>query len=251
MNRSMKFIYCLILGFAIALATLPVHCEPLKATIQHQEHIDPVAPGLRAGSQFNKDELPKTNVNSKWFQIPRWMAGDWRRKEIFIKKLGRLQKSHKDVRQHRYGYQTDAQGNVWHWVRTPYRVVTEQHDTISYFMIKSEDILARTRNSVSIKITWVTWVVNKSTGVIKNVIQGVQVDTYSPRGDGALLADSDVANYNQLGTLTTRQNWVWKDDLMVYYEPIDNFKGINVKKLFFNYLLSRHLNNLIPRSIQN
>ena len=238
----------LISNFLIAaFIAAPVFAEPLKATIQHSENVAPVAPNLRAGSQFNREELPKSNLNSKWFQIPQWMAGDWRRKEIFIKKFGQIQSSQKDVRQHRYGYQTDAQGNIWHWVRTPYRVVTEQHNTVSYFIIKDEEILRQTKDSVSIKITWVTWVVNKTTGIINNVIQGVQIDTYRPRGDGILLADSDVANYNQMGKKTTHQNWVWQDDLMVYYEPVDNFKGIDVKRLFFDYLASRHLESLIPR----
>lgn len=245
MKKMTRIVFLSLLSFLVFVA--PANCaEPLQAHIQHSHDISPVSPSLRAGSQFNQNQLPKQLSNSKWFQIPQWMAGEWRRKEIYIKKYGALQRAQKDVRQHRYGYQTDAKGKIWHWVRAPYPVVTEQANTISYFLIKNEDLIRASNSKVIIKINWTTWVINKANRVISKVIQGVQVDTYKSNGEGALLAQSNVANYDQDGKLITRQNWFWKDDLMVYYEPVDQFEGKNVKQLFIDYLIKTKRTKLIP-----
>ena len=230
----------------LVLSVCPAGAEPLKARIEHSKQIEPIAPQLRAGSQFNRQNLPKEYSHSKWFKIPRWMAGEWRRQKVFIRENGRLVRSQKDVRTHRYGFQTDSRGNVWHWVRTPHPTIAEQTDTISYFLIRDEQLVARRKNQVSIQIVWTTWVINKSSRVIEKVVQGVQVDTYKPKGDGALWAESHVANYNQDGKLLIRQNWCWQDDLMVYYEPQDQFEGANVKLLFNDYLKRQNLGQLSP-----
>ena len=236
----------LITGLSALSATVPVPAEPLKAVIQHSSEVKPVSPRLRAGSQFNQENLPRQFTKSKWFKIPRWMAGEWRRQAVYIRKNGVLQQSQKDIRQHRYGFQTDQEGNVWHWVRTPHRTVSEQTRTISYFLIRDEELVASSPDKVSIKITWTTWVVNKHTGIIDSVIQGVQVDTYRPKGEGALQADSHVANYNQDGKLLVRQDWCWQDDMMVYYEPVDSYEGVDVKRLFSDFLRSQNLAKLLP-----
>lgn len=242
-----KTVFPLILIIAIFSLALPLGAEPLKAHIQHSAKVEPVAPQLRAGSQFNQENLPRKYSQSKWFKIPRWMAGEWRRKQVHVRKNGRLVRSQKDVRQHRYGFQTDRQGNVWHWVRTPHPTITEQDDTVSYFLIRNEELVASNQEKVSVKITWTTWVIDKRTRIIDKVIQGIQVDTYKPQGEGALFAESHVANYNQDGKLLVRQNWCWKDELMVYYEPVDQYEGVNVKLLFHDYLKSHNLAGLLPR----
>lgn len=247
MNKSNILLTLSLSIFFLVGAAPQTGAEPLKAHIEHSTKVEPVAPQLRAGSQFNQDNLPRKYSRSKWFAIPRWMAGEWRRKEVHAQKNGRLLHTQKDVRQHRYGFQTDSEGKVWHWVRTPHPTITEQVDTISYFLIRNEELVASERDKVSVKITWTTWVINKRTRIIEKVIQGIQVDTYRPQGEGVLMAESHVANYNQDGKLLIRQDWCWKDDLMVYYEPVDQFEGVNVKLLFNDYLKSHNLARLLPR----
>ncbi|HMP53618.1 MAG TPA: hypothetical protein PKD05_18865, partial [Candidatus Melainabacteria bacterium] len=65
-------------------------------------------------------------------------------------------------------------------------------------------------------------------------------------GEGALQAVSHVANYNQDGKLLVRQDWCWQDDMMVYYEPVDSYEGVDVKRLFSDFLRSQNLAKLLP-----
>ncbi len=85
---------------------------------------------------------------------------------------------------------------------------------------------------------WTSWEVSNSTGVIERVLQGDQTDTFYPISPEAIKADCDCTNYTEAGNLYKKWVAKWLDNKIDEYQPIDLYKGQELKPMLSGYLKS-------------
>lgn len=232
MSNKMLLLFVALL-FTTGLAS---KADVLQAGVEHSESLPPVHPMLRAGSSFDESYLPKAETDSQWFRIPRWMAGTWKR--IQSNRLDPMQGlvTEKDIRVKRYGFQTDGKKGVWHWVRTPFPAVTESDYEYHYFLVQRELPVAITKDQAVIRLIWTSWSYNKVTRLITNVNQGIQYDTITPKSYYEIEVRSLLKFFNPDGRYMDTQRRSWIDYRTEAYQPIDEYKGVALKGMFYAYL---------------
>lgn len=217
----------------------------LAGNVEHSGSLEPVHPMLRAGCQFDDRFLQGVVVDAKWFRIPKWFAGTWQRHKVSTKVLG-FSVSQMDVRVRRYGFQTDAKGRVWHWVRTPFPVRTVRQNEICYFLIRKEEPISINKESVTLRMTWTAWNYDRATGIIKRVHQGDQVDAFRHKEVGVITCDSNLASYDQYGKYIGTAKVSWDDFNVEPYRPIDIYEGNDLRPMFYAFLEQQGLTDRIP-----
>lgn len=222
--------------------------DVLQGQINHAESLPPVPTKLRAGCQFDDHLLPQMATKSVWFRIPKWLAGTWKRTESTSQTSG-VPVTKKDVRIRRFGFQTDSAGRIWHWVRTPFPGSTQQKSQHAYFLIQSEEPISITRDQVVIHITWTVWSFSNS-GVILNVYQGAQTDTFRQSEEGVIDASTTISYYDQEGKRKGGKIATWKDYLIEPYRPVDYWEGVDVASLFADFLRQNGLANQAPNNVE-
>ena len=201
-----------------------------------------VDPKLRAGTQFDSSLLPEKASVSKWFRIPHWMAGVWHR-EFLYDRSGKK----KDSRTRTFGFQTDAVGAVWHWVRVPFRQVNDLRAYQGYSSVRDESMVERTEDSFTLRTNFTSWIVSKRTNIVFQVTQCDQIDVFTKDTDGSMKVKSSLSSYDQLGRkIGKNYNSHWQETIVKGYVPIDEYKGVNVKESFIQYLKTQGTNALIP-----
>jgi hypothetical protein len=178
-------------------------------------------------------------VKSTWFKIPGWIAGVWQRRMTTTKVLGFLPATSQDIRLRRYGFQNDNNGDIWHWVRTPFPVITDTGNFINHFVIRVEEPISVSEEQVIVHMVWTRWSVRKDIGIIDHVAQGDQVDSFQKIQPNVIHANSSLANYTELGKFLVKSKATWKDYLVEPYQRINEYRGVNVRELFVDFLARR------------
>ncbi|HEY9785058.1 MAG TPA: hypothetical protein V6D17_06625, partial [Candidatus Obscuribacterales bacterium] len=207
----------------------------------------PVPPQLRAGNRFDDRLLPQMRAKTEWYRIPKWFAGHWQRRKVTEKVKGYLMPvTRADVRIREFGFQSDATGRIWHLVRTPFPITVDQPFQVNHHVVTREEPVSVTRDQVVLRTVSTVWMVSKSTGMIANVAQVDQIDTFMPNDKGELIARSSVANYDQYGRLVRESEVRWTDRLVASYQPVDFYQGVNIKASFADFLQARGMADRIP-----
>lgn len=202
-----------------------------------------VEPQLRTGSRFDSSLLPKQRTRSKWFRIPKWMAGEWYRKYIYDKRGKK-----KDSRTRTFGFQTDSAGAVWHWVRVPFKQKNDLRGFSGNSIVRDESMVERSEDSFALRTIFTSWIVLKRTKIVVKVIQCDQIDVFKKRGDDTMTVKSSLARYDQLGQrIGKNYDSHWKETRKKEYAPIDEYKGVDVKEKFIQYLKDQRTEVLIPQ----
>ena len=238
-----------VLLFLLSVAVLPGHAETLFTGIEHKEQLPEVPANLRAGSVFDERYLPPLHTDTRWTPIPSWMAGTWLRKTSKAKMFGVIPVSRLSIRQRRYGHQTDATGQVWHYLRTPLRSVTECSSYVSFFLSWSETLSMR-GDEMDVRTIWTCWDVSRRGGRILGVRQGDQIDRIRQESDGVLKVSCSMASYDERGRYLETGRSTWKDELYEAYEPIDMLDGVPLKLHFARFLVENGMKIRIPGAPQ-
>lgn len=244
-----KFLYritlYLLLATAAGVTGDAVSAKTLSGTIEHKKVLPAVPPELQAGATFDEQNIPVATA-SKWFKIPSWFAGSWMRTRVKKKVLGMVAASVADKRVRHFGHQMDRDGQIWHWVQIPGRIVSERFDTVSYFLSRDEDSeLFEDEEAIKIRTIWTAWTVSKRSRRIVKVEQGDQIDIFKRKGENKLRADSYVQYYNQDGKRVASQKAYWDENRVEVFHPTNYAEGIDVRRLFIDYLVANGMQEKI------
>lgn len=223
-----------------------INILPVCASEEHSSAMQPVHPMLRTGCQFDDKYLPAAATEAKWFRIPKWFAGTWQRTEITNTALGFIKVKQMDIRRRHYGFQSDARGRVWHWVRTPFPVRTERRNEFVYFQINKEEPVDVNKDSVTIHMTWTAWDYDRFSGVIRRVHQGDQFDVFTQKSPGVITCHCNLASYDQNGKHLGNGKSFWDDYCVEPYQQIDEFEGKDLRAMFASFLEENGLADRIP-----
>lgn len=235
MNQP-KFISLVLAAILVSSSYCPCFAEDLP----------PVEPQLRTGCEFSEQALDSIGTQSVWFHIPWWLAGTWQRERTATWKSGERAVVKKDERIRKFGFQTDAKGGIWHYVRTPFKVVTHTPGSVNYFLIRKEEPIKISKTEATIRMIWTIWHVSEKTGRIVRVNQGDQVDTFRPMNEMALEATSYCQAYTEKGTPMGAWRASWTDHKIEKYAPTAEYCGQNLVELLSDYLKSTGKYNRVP-----
>lgn len=237
----------ILLTTAAGVSVHEVFAKTLSGTIEHKKVLPPVPPELQAGATFDEQNIPVATA-SKWFKIPSWFAGSWMRTRVKKKVLGMVAASVADKRVRHFGHQIDRDGQIWHWVQIPGRLMSERFDTVSYFLSRDEDSeLFEDEEAIKIRTIWTAWTVSKRSRRIVKVEQGDQIDIFKRKGENKLRADSYVQYYNQDGKRVASQKAYWDENRVEVFHPINYAEGIDVRSLFLDYLVANGMQEKIKK----
>ena len=235
----------ILLATAAGVTVNGVFAKTLSGTIEHKKVLPAVPPELQAGATFDEQNIPVATA-SKWFKIPSWFAGSWMRTRVKKKVMGMVAASVADKRVRHFGHQMDRDGQIWHWVQIPGRIVSERFDTVSYFLSRDEDSeLFEDEEAIKIRTIWTAWTVSKRSRRIVKVEQGDQIDIFKRKGENKLGADSYVQYYNQDGKRVASQKAYWDENRVEVFHPINYAEGIDVRRLFIDYLVANGMQEKI------
>jgi len=145
-----------------------------------------------------------------------------------------------------YGHQLDRQGNVWHYVGTPYTSKTEANAFSEYHQVEFKDITATTVNTVELKTRVTVVRVSPISDLVTKTFQQESITRYTYKTSIDSLLESSTKVFDAGGNPTNMS----KNEAEVHREApfieIDEEGGKNLHELFREFLIAERLTNLLP-----
>ncbi len=212
--------------------------------------VPPLPMKLRAGNIFNEKNLPATDKITKWYIIPRWIAGNWHRKyETILTRDKVILPSQPILSQTDYqmGVQKDKHGNIWTLYQTP-KISGIDSDKEQVKNITMDlKILNTKNNNLILKTRSFQIYIDKATNRINKVQQNEIVSIYSPINSKQFQSLSRVDWYNGEGFLIANDERMSTIDKIKDFENINNLEnGFDAKNNFKKILTKFGLVSLIP-----
>ncbi len=212
--------------------------------------IPPLPVNLREGNVFNEKNLPATDKNTKWYVIPKWIAGVWHRKyETILTRDEVVMPAQPILSQTDYqmGVQKDKNGNIWTLYQTP-KISTIDSDKEQVKNITMDlKILNTKNNKLILKTRSFQIYIDKATNRINKVQQNEIVSIYSPINSKQFQSLSRVDWYNGEGFLIANDERISTIDKVKDFENINNLEnGYDAKDNFRKLLTKFGLVSLIP-----
>jgi hypothetical protein len=227
---------------------------PLSGGVVHDEVLPGLPDQYHAGNQFDQSSLEAIQPNNIWFQIPDWFTGKWHAETKTIDyvedcETGASESPHlvvKEAEDVTHGYQRDKQGRIWEFIRVPrWQKARLAHGT-GYMRAIREDVLQSDASQVVLKILNNQMDVDdkKQTILASNQVQ--QIGTYTPVEEGLIKLDASLKNFDSNGQPIQLQRQSALMKRVAPFQSIDNLDGLDLKKLFAEYLTSIGRQELIP-----
>lgn len=227
-------------------------------TIQGGVSHDVKLPGLpdefHVGKKFDETNLQALTPANYWMPIPEWYAGKWH-SEFKTVEYGEDLKSGlstseqqtvKEVADTVHGHQRDKKGQIWEFLRIPRWQKVETPLGTGYLRALAEDIIENSPSQITLKVLNNQMTVDNQTLRIVNSNQVQQIGTFIPVEDGLMKLEASLKNFDEHGSplLLVRMSKLIKR--VGPYEEIDNLDGLDLKKLFAEYLRNNGKADLVP-----
>lgn len=228
-------------------------CYTIEGKIEHVETMPAMDESERKGAQFDLSAQSEVHPNNNWVQIPTWLAGTWSVREETATLRQDLRSGHSDRSRYRfkarqeftYGSQKDRQGNIWHFVGTPYTSKTNLSEYDEVHEVKEKEFLAAGDHKVTIRS--VVGVIRlSSSGRVLESFQQESLTSYSPEEDGYLLLTSSTKTFSDTGKPMHLQENEARIKRIKPFVERDSYDNKDLRSLFRHYLISHGFNNLLP-----
>lgn len=229
----------------------------LQGGVKHSEYLEPVPLGLMTGAKFDEQALPKLSATNNWIPIPAWLAGAWQFKTENVTDMVNF--TNKDYTKPPYtirneaqkifGQQKDKNGQIWHYLKTPYSYITKlNHGILGYERVTGLEALAYNDEAVVLKLTGSDTQVNPKSQVVTNTDQAEDINHYSPLGKDGIVVSGSAKHFNVNGqpTMDMISNLIGRR--LKSFTEIDEQDGENLKLLFADFLKLQGKADLIPSS---
>ena len=227
--------------------------KPLEAIVQHDETLPGLPTDLRVGKKVDPTQLLEQTPDNNWFPIPTWLAGKWHSDSMTITNVticetGKSSKVHverKEVSDVVHGFQKDKSGQIWEFLQIPRVQKVAVEEGQCYLTCSREDVLRTDNTAVLLKILNNQITLNKGNKVIAtNQVQ--QISNYLPLEDGLIRMEASLKNFDADGAPEQVQKAEKVISRIAPYESVDTKDGLDLKKLFVEYLKREGKSDLIP-----
>lgn len=148
----------------------------------------------------------------------------------------------------KYGYQKDSEGNIWHYLGTPYTSKTDLSNYSEYHRVASKDIVDE-KNTALIKSTVTVYRVANLGHQITKTFQQESFTRYTYISQDELFLEASSKIFDVTGTATDLARNEAKVTRLAPFEPINTGDGMDYRELFRQFLVSKGLERLIPPSL--
>ena len=127
-------------------------------------------------------------------------------------------------------------------------VESDFNDAVLY--VKQITPISGSDHQLIIKYVEISVSYAKRSKKILNVVQQEQINTVTCPSPGSLRVDISVKSYGWDGKPQRQEQSVIMANIVKPFEQIDQLEGRELRPLFKDYLVSHHLENLIPKDLQ-
>lgn len=217
----------------------------------------PIEPFYQAGAKLDKAHLPKF-ANNQFYSIPVWLAGKWHHDQQVTYYTYDYETKEEDRTRHQdtargdeeIGWQQDRLGGIWQYGNAPYTTIVKGDGHYVVQITKAIEPISVTPKQLVVRFVGIDLLVQNGTNVILSAQQSdklqiyTQSKEYGPRYNRCV---GSVKTFDQQGK-PVRLSQVATIGVKVQpFTPTNVYDGKDIKLLFHQYLLSRKLNNLIPK----
>ena len=220
----------------------------LPAGAAFTETVDPVPPGLRPHKLFSSITLPVSDKEDRWYQIPLWRAGLYRRE----KQIDHLQTGDRESISkvdHLYGMQVDKKGGIWHHDSWPSITKLTLDGYSEYKMIDKYEPIRLSTKEFCVKISSTNIDVDDKTGKITRVAKQEEFDSYFPAGPGRARGECRIQGYSIHGRVNTEVDRCSVEEVLIQpFKVLNTFRGKDLRESFKRFLIAHDLADLVPDS---
>jgi hypothetical protein len=242
-------------GSPAAVEPTPPVKSPLQGSIQHSEAVAPLPLEYAPGAKLDEQSLPKLTPENRWYPIPNWIAGTWQYKTETVTYLRAFDKKkypqtpftlHNEF-QRTYGYQKDRTGQIWDYLKAPYRYQAKlDGGLIGYVTDGTVDISKATNEEVVRKVFGNGAVVDPESQQIVLTNQKECFTRYTPFSDDAIRLEGSTKVFAMDGS---PQVLKFSDMLGMRVKPfevVDQLDGQNLRQMFGDFLRANGKADLAP-----
>ena len=232
----------------------------LQGGVDHADHLSGLDQSLRVGKVFSDELLQsltsqRAGSDSEWFRIPSWYAGVRHSDDALIVYRYDFQSGRTSTpmqrqlnrQDSRSGYQTDREGHIWDYKKLPQIQHVEADFCDAVLFVKNITPMACDESHFVVKYEEVSISIAKRSRRILQVVQQEQINTVTSPAPGVLRVDVSVKSFDFDGNPQRQEQSVIMAQLVKPYERVDVYQGEDLRPLFRDYLLSHHLENLLPQ----
>lgn len=243
---------------AILVLALPeaLSARTLEGGIQHLDIMPSIQKEFRKGNRLDASIFKNIDSSNHWVKIPKWMAGTWLvREEVAIFRKNFIT-GHQTTAPHKfkahqkfiYGMQVDRQGDIWHYVGTPYKSQTRlsRYDEIHFVKEKNYD--AYDDQSVQFKSIVNVIRTKRSSSKIADSYQQESITRYVPldEGTGDIQLTASTKSFDQDGKPIIRADNRARVRKVGKFHEVRFHKKKDMRKLFTEFLIATGRSNLLP-----
>jgi hypothetical protein len=240
---------------ASGAATAPQNTV-LKGGVDHAEALPELDETLQVGKVYSDDLLLKggTEGNGQWFYIPQWYAGTRHVDDAMIMyrydyetgKSSTPMLKQLNRQDSKSGYQRDRNGGIWDYKNVPMIQHVESDFCNGILYLRKLTPVSGSDDRLVMKYDEVSISTDKRTNKIIQVVQQEQINTITSPLPGVLRVDVSVKSFGWDGKPKRQEQSVMMPTVVKPFEQTDQFQGKDLRPLFRDYLISHHLENLVP-----
>ena len=234
--------------------------QPLQGGVQHSEQLPGLGDALMPGKVYSDEALLEGNIagNDLWYQVPTWYAGTrhtdyvtivYRHNFLTGETTAPMQQQ-LERQDTTSGFMKDKNGGIWDFNHVPaiHHVESDNENAILY--LKKVTPISMTDDQFVIKYQEISISTSKKKGKIIKAVQQEQINTVTSPQPGILRIDISVRGFDANGQPFVEEQSVGFVKIVTPFQERDTFEGRDLKPLFKEYLLLKHLDNLVPDNLK-
>jgi hypothetical protein len=227
---------------------------PLQGGVNLDETLPPLPNQYQVGNQFDESNLQSLTPDNQWFPIPSWFAGTWHSESKSVNyvqdcKSGASSTPNtvvKEVSDAVHGQQKDKTGQVWDFIEIPHTRKVGISRGTAYLRALREDVVQTDPAQVVLKFLSNQITIDDHKQQIATSYQVQQLGTYVPLEDGLVELNASLRNFDGDGAPIQMQRSTMVMKRSKPYEEVDSIHGLDLKKMFAEYLKKAGKEDLVP-----
>jgi hypothetical protein len=234
--------------------------QPLVGGVQHSEQLPSLGDTLKPGKVYSDQALLNGNIagNDIWYQIPAWYAGTRHTEYVTIVYRHNFETGQTTAPMQRKlerqdttaGFMKDKNGGIWDFKHEPSLHSVESDNENAILYLKKVTPVSMTDDQFVIKYQETSISTSKKNGKIIKALQQEQINTVTSPQPGILRMDISVRAFDSDGQPLLEEQSVGFVRVVAPFQERDTFEGRDLKPLFKEYLLLKHLDNLVPDELK-
>lgn len=245
LKRRHHLLFALVVVSIYAVGASRAFAAPLEGKIEHVETMPQVEPQSMPGSRYS-GSLTENEPDNRWVKIPKWLTGTWTVKEetCVFKKDFRSGRESRDpftfpVRQKfSYGHQQDDQGNIWHYLGTPYTSQAELPNFTEFHKVRSKT--AQELNDQAAAFRSEVTVTRVRSGIVREAFQQESVTRYAPQDLDTISMAASTKQFDASGAPIMQQDNMARIRRSASFKRVDSDHGRNLRLLFEQFIAAHH-----------